>query len=113
MRRVLTRLLDANDLGTLRSSSAPSQRKASPDDLFNPDVESGRTEDVAPGVGGREWELLVVNDDKVVNAAASYGNVLVFTGILPVAKDEEGLAAVLGHGESPLLMIWNATELTK
>lgn len=51
-----------------------------------------------------------MNDDKVVNAAASYGNVLVFTGILPVAKDEEGLAAVLGHGESPLLMIRNATE---
>lgn len=58
----------------------------------------GRTEDVAPGVGGRQWELLVVNDDKIVNAAASYGNVVVFTGILPVAKDEQGLAAVLGHG---------------
>lgn len=60
----------------------------------------GRTEDVAPGVGGRQWELLVVNDDKIVNAAASYGNVVVFTGILPVAKDEQGLAAVLGHGAS-------------
>lgn len=26
------------------------------------------------------------------------GNIVVFTGILPVAKDEQGLAAILGHG---------------
>ena len=26
------------------------------------------------------------------------GTVVVFTGILPVAKDEQGLAAILGHG---------------
>ncbi|KAH8105371.1 peptidase family M48-domain-containing protein [Cristinia sonorae] len=102
VRRVVTRLLDANDLGTLRSSGLPRrlqhQHQSDPDGLWNPDAEEvGRTEDVAPGVGGREWELLVVNDDKVVNAMASYGNVIVFTGILPVAKDEEGLAAILGH----------------
>ena len=28
------------------------------------------------------------------------GTVVVFTGILPVAKDEQGLAAILGHGMS-------------
>jgi hypothetical protein len=28
------------------------------------------------------------------------GTVVVFTGILPVAKDEQGLAAILGHGKS-------------
>jgi len=28
------------------------------------------------------------------------GNIVVFTGIIPVAKDEDGLAAVLGHGLS-------------
>ena len=61
---------------------------------------------------------MVVNDDKIVNAAASYGlfskyhivqqrnwssspegNIVVFTGILPVARDEQGLAAILGHGK--------------
>jgi hypothetical protein len=30
------------------------------------------------------------------------GTVVVFTGILPVAKDEQGLAAILGHGMFPL-----------
>lgn len=98
VRRVLTRLLDGSDLGTLRDAAPPrSHRQPSEDDVWNPDSDLGRTEDVAPGVGGRQWELIVVNDDKVVNAAASYGNVIVFTGILPVAKDEQGLAAVLGH----------------
>lgn len=59
---------------------------------------------------------MVVQDDKVVNAMASFGacvgcslgawdadhvagTVIVFTGILPIAKDEEGLAAIIGHGE--------------
>jgi hypothetical protein len=28
------------------------------------------------------------------------GTVVVFTGILPICKDENGLAAVLGHGDS-------------
>jgi metalloendopeptidase OMA1, mitochondrial len=42
---------------------------------------------------------MVVDDPKTVNAMASFGNVVVFTGILPVARDEEGLAAVLAHGE--------------
>jgi Zn-dependent protease with chaperone function len=26
------------------------------------------------------------------------GKIFVFTGILPICKDEDGLAAVLGHG---------------
>ena len=26
------------------------------------------------------------------------GTIVVFTGILPVARDEQGLAAILGHG---------------
>ena len=31
------------------------------------------------------------------------GDIVVFTGILPVAKDEHGLAGILGHGKSPFL----------
>ncbi|TCD71070.1 hypothetical protein EIP91_000162 [Steccherinum ochraceum] len=82
--RVTSRLLESSNLGTLRSVEP---HKAG----------LGRTEDVAPGVGGREWTLMVVHDDKVPNAMTAYGNVVVFTGILPIAKDEDGLAAVLGH----------------
>ena len=40
----------------------------------------------------------VIQDDKQVNAfALPGGKVAVYTGILPVTKDENGLAAVLGH----------------
>ncbi len=116
--RVVTRILDASNLGVLKSASPkPLQQTQAHDGTWDPDgLENGRTEDVVPGAGGRQWELIVVNDDTVVNAAATYGvlvlivmnlfahwvelpgNIVVFTGILPVAKDEQGLAAVLGHG---------------
>ena len=65
----------------------------------------------------KQWNLLVVNDEKMVNAMASFSepqflgfellrilidhspdNIIVFTGILPICRDENGLAAVLGHG---------------
>ena len=65
-------------------------------------------------VNNNEWNVMVVDDQKIVNAFASFrksilglknlklivckGNIVVFTGILPICKDEEGLAAVLGHG---------------
>jgi len=45
----------------------------------------------------KQWNLLVVNDENVVNAMAAPGTVIVFTGILPVTQDEQGLAAILGH----------------
>ena len=80
-------------------------------DLWDPDSAGHGT---ANGFGKKEWNLLVVNDQKVVNAMAAPGKflklfipqelitfpgtVVVFTGILPVAKDEQGLAAILGHG---------------
>ncbi|KAF8954244.1 peptidase family M48-domain-containing protein [Flammula alnicola] len=43
------------------------------------------------------WDVIVVNDIKVINAMASPGIIVVFTGILPVCQDEEGLAAMLSH----------------
>ena len=45
-----------------------------------------------------QWEYRLIQDDKQVNAfALPGGKVAVYTGILPVTKDENGLAAVLGH----------------
>ncbi len=44
------------------------------------------------------WEVKVIEDDKQVNAfALPGGKVAVYTGILPVAKDDAGLATVMGH----------------
>ncbi len=45
-----------------------------------------------------QWEYRLIQDDKQVNAfALPGGKVAVYTGILPVTKDETGLAVVLGH----------------
>jgi predicted Zn-dependent protease len=45
-----------------------------------------------------QWEFRVIKDDKQANAfALPGGKVAVYTGILPITRDEAGLAAVLGH----------------
>jgi metalloendopeptidase OMA1, mitochondrial len=45
-----------------------------------------------------KWEYRLIQDDKQANAfALPGGKVAVYTGILPVTRDENGLAAVLGH----------------
>lgn len=50
-----------------------------------------------------KWEFNLV-DDKTVNAwCMPGGKIVVYTGILPIAKDEAGLAAIMGHEVSHAL----------
>ena len=52
----------------------------------------------ASGLGNEEWRVHVINEPEMINAFVQPGGkVFVFTGILPIAQDETGLAAVLGH----------------
>lgn len=52
----------------------------------------------AHGLDGGDWVVHVIDDPNMVNAfVMPGGRVFVFTGIFPVAQDENGLAAVLGH----------------
>ena len=45
-----------------------------------------------------DWRVHVINDPKTENAfVIPGGKIFVFTGILPICHDEDGLAAVLGH----------------
>jgi predicted Zn-dependent protease len=45
-----------------------------------------------------KWEFAVIDDPKQINAfALPGGKVAVYTGILPVAQDSDGLAVVMGH----------------
>jgi predicted Zn-dependent protease len=45
-----------------------------------------------------KWEFNLIQDDKTVNAwCMPGGKVGVYTGILPVTRDETGLAVVMGH----------------
>jgi len=45
-----------------------------------------------------DWEFAVIDDPMQINAfALPGGKVAVYTGILPVAQDSDGLAVVMGH----------------
>jgi len=45
-----------------------------------------------------DWEVTVIKDDATKNAfALPGGKIAVYTGIFPIAKNEAGLAAILGH----------------
>lgn len=44
-----------------------------------------------------EWEFKVLEDKQVNAFCLPGGKVAVYTGILPIARDDAGLAAVLGH----------------
>lgn len=44
------------------------------------------------------WEFNLIEDDKMVNAfCMPGGKIAVYTGILPITQDENGLAVVMGH----------------
>lgn len=43
------------------------------------------------------WEFKLVNDNTVNAWCMPGGKVVVYTGILPITKDEKGLAVVMGH----------------
>lgn len=45
-----------------------------------------------------DWEVAVIKDDNTKNAwALPGGKIAVYTGIFPMAKNEAGLAAIMGH----------------
>ncbi len=46
---------------------------------------------------GYSWEFNLVESDQVNAWCMPGGKVVVYTGILPVTKDETGLAVVMGH----------------
>ena len=71
-------------------------------------IHSGRDYDQVLRVGKRiaavaeapdfQWEFALIDDPKTINAfCLPGGKVAVYSGILPVTRDDEGLAVVLGH----------------
>ncbi len=60
------------------------------------------------------WEFKVIDDPKTANAfALPGGKVAVYTGILPITKDEAGLAAVLGHEISHVIARHNGERVSE
>lgn len=49
-------------------------------------------------LAGFEWEFNLIEDPKTVNAwCMPGGKVAFYTGIMPICKDETGVAVVMGH----------------
>ncbi len=73
--------------------------KISTDPRLNEQVQRvGRRIAEATGRRDYQWEFKVIDNDKMVNAfCLSGGKVAVYTGILPLTRDDAGLATVLGH----------------
>ncbi|UZJ52659.1 hypothetical protein CBS101457_001979 [Exobasidium rhododendri] len=47
--------------------------------------------------GSVEWEVFVINSDEKNAFVLPNGKIFVYSGILPVCEDQDGLATVLGH----------------
>jgi predicted Zn-dependent protease len=63
---------------------------------------------------GYDWEFTVIDDPRQVNAfALPGGKVAVYTGLFPVARDEAGLAAVLGHEVAHVLARHGAERMSQ
>ena len=61
-------------------------------------IEAAKSSKYAERARQFDWEVTVIKDDKTMNAfALPGGKIAVYTGIFPVAKNEAGLAAILGH----------------
>jgi predicted Zn-dependent protease len=75
-----------------------SKSKVSPDPRLNEQVTRvGRRIAQATGRTDYQWEFKVIEDAQANAFCLPGGKVAVYTGILPVTRDDAGLAAVLGH----------------
>ena len=60
------------------------------------------------------WEFAVIEEPQMVNAfCLPGGKVAVFTGILPIAKNEAGLATVMGHEVAHALQRHGAERISR
>jgi predicted Zn-dependent protease len=60
------------------------------------------------------WEFAVIQDDRTVNAfCLPGGKVAVFTGLLPITKNEAGLATVMGHEIAHALQRHGAERMSR
>ncbi|RZJ66612.1 MAG: M48 family peptidase [Flavobacterium sp.] len=68
---------------------------------------------ISNSLAGYQWEYKLVQD-KAVNAwCMPGGKIVVYSGILPVTKDEAGLATVLGHEVAHALLNHGAQRMSQ
>ncbi|KAG9045691.1 hypothetical protein FS837_005847 [Tulasnella sp. UAMH 9824] len=111
---VASRIITAANLGEVKGASSSNQLPAqaggwsilptSSEGAFGGDDASTAAWDMTPAQRSvaerlrQEWEVYVIKDDKTPNAfVTGGGKIFVFTGIVPVAANDDGLATVIGH----------------
>ena len=61
-------------------------------------IQAAKRSKYAESANQFDWQVTVIKDDKVKNAwVLPGGKIAVYTGIFPMAKNEAGLAAIMGH----------------
>ncbi|MBU9888460.1 MAG: M48 family metallopeptidase [Candidatus Omnitrophica bacterium] len=91
-REVLSKATVVNNPATANAVSVVGGRVAASAEAFMRD--SGMENELK----NYRWEFKVIQDDKTVNAfCMPGGKIVVYTGILPVTQDANGLAAVMSH----------------
>lgn len=97
VRRVTSRILKHSNLGHVRGETSS---LAIDEPLFGSTwtLEDPYAATIRETHGPeKEWDVVVVHDKSIINASASPGLITVYTGILPICRDEQGLAVVLAH----------------
>ncbi len=67
----------------------------------------------ASGAEGLDWEFIIIEDKSANAFALPGGKVAFYTGILPLAEDEAGVAVVMGHEVAHVLARHGAERLSQ
>jgi predicted Zn-dependent protease len=105
---------DESKMGLQAYDDVKKKNKISHDPQVNAVVERvGKRIAAAAEKPEYQWEFVVIDDPKTVNAfCLPGGKIAVYTGILPLTKDDNGLAVVLGHEVSHALAHHGAERIS-
>jgi metalloendopeptidase OMA1, mitochondrial len=106
---------EENQLGLTAFQDVKTKNKISTDPQLNALVQRvGKRIAAAANQPSWDWQFVVIEDPKTVNAfCLPGGRIAVYTGILPLTKDENGLAVVLGHETSHALAHHGAERMSE
>jgi len=106
---------EESQLGLQAYQDVKTKNKISTDPEINALVQRvGKRIAAAAGKPDWDWQFTVIDDPKTVNAfCLPGGKIAVYTGILPLTKDDAGLAVVLGHETAHALAHHGAERMTE
>jgi predicted Zn-dependent protease len=102
-------ITDARQKGLLVAPTSPEATR----ELEMVDRVGRRIVDAAGLADRYKWEVTLVRDQQANAFVRPNGKIVVYTGIMPIAKTEGGLAAVLGHEVSHVVARHSAERLSQ